>query len=281
MSAQARQGTSLDGVPRFLDGRTGSYVELAADPSTPLRVCIHGPSAGPGFGLTDLRVLLVADVLTRIAELRGLQVIAVLTTVGLPPGPLAALERSASALGIHPPAACTSPGEAEALLGGSANVHVAGHAAGSGDCGDGVLIYVGSADDVTQQAAGGHAPEPAVSAGNGRDLLALRLALLSRRHGQSAEITRGALASAGETLNQWRRRVAEWADGPSRPIPPETAREIGIAFDDDLNTVAALAVLHKVETGPGMHTGAKFETFAFADRILGLELVREIGRPRQ
>jgi hypothetical protein len=268
-------------VLRLRDGRTGSYVELSADPSTPLRVCIHGPSAGPGFGLADLRVLLVADVLTRSAELRGLQVIAVLTTEGLPPGPLAALERNASALGIHPPAARTSPAEAEASLGGSADVHVAGHAAGFGDCGDGVLIYVGSADDVTQQAAGGRAAEPASSAGNGGDLLALRLALLSRRHGQPVELTRAALAGAGETLSQWRRRVAEWADGPSRPIPRETATEIRMAFDDDLDTVAALAVLHKVEADHGMHTGAKFETFAFTDRILGLELVREIGRQRQ
>lgn len=144
---------------RLRDGRTGSYVELAADPSTPLRVWIHGPSAGPGFALADLRVLLVADVLTRSAELRGLQVIAVLTTADLPPGPLAALERNASALGIHPPAARTSPGEAEAVLGGSADVHVAGYAAGSGDFRDGVLIYVGSADDVTRQAAGGRAGE--------------------------------------------------------------------------------------------------------------------------
>lgn len=266
---------------RLRDGRTGSYVELAADPSTPLRVWIHGPSAGPGFALADLRVLLVADVLTRSAELRGLQVIAVLTTADLPPGPLAALERNASALGIHPPAARTSPGEAEAVLGGSADVHVAGYAAGSGDFRDGVLIYVGSADDVTRQAAGGRAAEPAVSAGDRPDLLALRLVLLSRRPGQPVELTRAALADAGQTLSRWRRRVAEWADGPSRPIPAEVAREIGIAFDDDLNTAAALTVLHKVESDHGMHTGAKFETFAFADRVLGLELVREIGRPRQ
>jgi hypothetical protein len=27
-------------------------------------------------------------------------------------------------------------------------------------------------------------------------------------------------------------------------------------------------------------TGAKFETFLYADRILGLELAREIGQPR-
>ena len=144
-----------------------------------------------------------------------------------------------------------------------------------------MLIYVGSADDVTRQAAGGRAAEPAVSAGNRPDLLALRLVLLSRGHGQPVKLTEAALAGAEQTLSRWRRSVAEWADGPSKPIPSDVAREIGIAFDDDLNTVAALTLLHQVETGQDMHTGAKFETFAFADRVLGLELVREIGRPRQ
>lgn len=115
----------------------------------------------------------------------------------------------------------------------------------------------------------------------GIDLTCLRRGWCCCPAGQPVELTRAALADAGQTLSRWRRRVAEWADGPSRPIPAEVAREIGIAFDDDLNTAAALTVLHKVESDHGMHTGAKFETFAFADRVLGLELVREIGRPRQ
>jgi hypothetical protein len=118
----------------LLDDRTGSYTELAAKPSIPLRVCIHGPSDVPWSGLADLRVLLVADVLTRIAELNGLQVVAVLAAASLPPG---AFDQNASALGIHPPAACVSPEEAEALLGGSAHVRVARNTAGLGDRGDG------------------------------------------------------------------------------------------------------------------------------------------------
>jgi len=78
----ARYRFSLDGVLRFWDDRTGSYAELAANPSIPLRVCIHGPSDRGWAGLADLRVLLVAEVLTRTAEVQGLQVIAVLATAG-------------------------------------------------------------------------------------------------------------------------------------------------------------------------------------------------------
>jgi hypothetical protein len=60
-------------------------------------------------------------------------------------------------------------------------------------------------------------------------------------------------------------------------FPPDIAGKIRGAFDEDLNTVAALAVLHEVESGQDMPAGAKFETFAFVDRVLGLELAREIG----
>ena len=81
----ARHRLNLDGVLCLWDDRTDSYAELAARPSIPLRVCIHGPSDGPWSALPDLRVLLVADVLTRIAELNGLQVIAVLAAASLPP----------------------------------------------------------------------------------------------------------------------------------------------------------------------------------------------------
>jgi hypothetical protein len=218
----------------------------------------------------------VADVLTRIAELSGLQVIAVLVTASLPPG---AFEQYASALGIHPSAACTSHEEAEAVLGGSADAHVAGNVAGLADYGDGVLVDVGPVDDLMRPQAG-HAAAPGASGGKGGDLLALRLALMSRSHHQPVKLTHAVLADAGDSLSRWRYKVAEWADEPSRPIPAETTRRIRVAFDDDLNTVAALAVLRNVESDHGMPAGAKFETFTFVDRVLGLELVREIGRPR-
>jgi len=265
-----RRPTSLVGVLRLRDGRTGSYVDVAAHPSIPLRLCVHGPSAGAaGYGLADVRVLLVADVLTRIAELSGLQVTAVLTAASLPPG---VLEQAAGALGINPPAACSDFAEAGALLGGPADVHVAGTTAGVGDRADGVLINVGPVDDLTRGSAA-----RAVAAS---DPLALRLAVLSRAYHQPVELTEAALAEAGEVLSRWRHSVAEWACEPSRPIPEQAAREIAAAFDEDLNTAAALATLHRMDSDHRVPAGAKFETFAFTDRVLGLELVREIGHLR-
>ena len=259
---------------RFWDDRTGSYAELAARPSVPLRVCIHGPADGTWSSPADLRVLLVADVLTRIAELHGLQVIAVLATTSPPPG---VLERDVSALGIHPPAARAGPGEAQAALGGPAHVHLAMKTAGLGDGGSGVFIGVGPVADRTRREASGGEAELEASGGGGRDPLVLRLALLSRSHRQPVTLTQAVLADAAESIGRWRRRVAEWAGEPSKPIPAEAARKIRNAFDDDLNTVAALDVLYSMESGQDVSAGAKFETFVFVDRVLGLELAREIG----
>ena len=260
---------------RFWDDRTGLYAELAADPSIALRVCIHGPADGRWSGPADLRVLLVADVLTRIAELHGLQVIAVLATESPPPG---AFEQDISALGIHPPAARARPGQAEAALGGPAHVHLAKNTARLGVDGGGVFIGVGPVEEETHWEAGGRAAELQASGGGGCDQLALRLALLSRSYHQPVKLTPAVLADAAESLGRWRRKVAEWADVPSKPIPAEAARKIRNAFDDDLNTDAALDVLRSMESGQDVPSGAKFETFLFVDRVLGLELAREIGQ---
>jgi hypothetical protein len=72
-------------------------------------------------------------------------------------------------------------------------------------------------------------------------------------------------------------RLAEWASQPSRPIPAEAATTIRDAFGDDLNAVAAIDLLHSVESRENSPAGAKLETFLFVDRVLGLELPREIG----
>jgi hypothetical protein len=251
-------------VLRLWDARTGSYAVLASS-SVPLRVCVHGPAGGTWPGLADLRVLLVADVLTRIAELQGLETITVLAADS---APAAGLGEDLAALGIHPPAALASYREARAMLGGPAHVHVAGHAAGSGHGGDGVLLGVGPVQDRTQQAAGG----------NRGDRLALRFALLSCPYREPVTLTGAALADAAESAGRWRRLVAEWAGEPSRPIPADAASVIRDAFDDDLDTVAALDLLRSLESRPDVPAGAKFETFLFVDRVLGLELPREIGR---
>jgi hypothetical protein len=245
---------------RLRDAHTGSYAMLAS-PSVPLRVCVHGPSGGTWSGLTDLRVLLVADVLTWIAQLQGRETITVVVADRTPP---AALNEDLSALGIHPPAALASYREARAAFGGSAHVHMASHAAGSGERGGGVLIGVGLVEDLTQRAA----------AGNPGDLLAL----LSCPYREPVKLTQAALAQAAESVGRWRRRVAEWAGEPSRPIPAEAASVIRGAFDDDLDTVAALDLLRSVESRQDVPAGAKFETFLFVDRVLGLELPRDIGR---
>jgi len=219
-----------------------------------------------------LRVLLVADVLLRIAELSGLQVVAVLAAAG---GSPAGLEQAVAAFGLHPLSVAGHAGEADALLGGRAHVRVAASAAGRGDGGNGVLIGVGPAEDLTR---GVGPTEDLTPDGRTGDPLALRLALLSCPYHQAVKLTEAALAEAGDTVGRWRRAVAKWAAEPSRPIPAETAHRISVAFDNDLDTVAALDVLVSLESDGETPAGAKFETFAFADRVLGLELVREIGR---
>jgi cysteinyl-tRNA synthetase len=135
-------------------------------------------------------------------------------------------------------------------------VQVATGAAGSGEAGDAVLIGVGPVEDLTRWAA----------CGNRGDLLALRLALLCCPYCQPVKLTQAALADAAESAGRWRRRVAESASQPSRPIPAEAAAAIRDAFDDDLNTVAALDLLHSVESRPDIPAGAKFETFLFPVR---------------
>jgi hypothetical protein len=51
------------------------------------------------------------------------------------------------------------------------------------------------------------------------------------------------------------------------------------AWEDDLDLPAALGVLRELdEEGDGaVPPGARFESYAYADRLLGLELTREIG----
>lgn len=113
----------------------------------------------------------------------------------------------------------------------------------------------------------------------GLDPLALRLALLEHRYRQQMNLTWNDLHAAGKTLARWRARLAEWAESPSAPMDEEYIARLHDAFDDDLDTPTAVNALRELEKDSGVSAGSKFEIFAHADRLLGLDLARDIGKP--
>jgi hypothetical protein len=266
---------SLADVLRLQDARTGSRAEVKLARPGVLRICAHIRQAPAEAGLTTLRVLLAADLLARVAELGGLQVLTALATDDPAAGPASALERDAGALGIHPPTARTASRDAPSSLGGPIDVHLVTRDAGWDPGLDGLAAVVDTAylgrGGGRAGAGGGSLPaEP------GRDPLAVRLALMSFPISLAAGVTGAALDRAGETLGSWRRQVAVWAESPSRPMPASTAEAARAAFSD-LDTAAALALLRGLALDASVPAGAKFETFVYADRILGLDLAREVG----
>ncbi|WP_030664380.1 hypothetical protein [Streptomyces cellulosae] len=106
----------------------------------------------------------------------------------------------------------------------------------------------------------------------------VRLGLLSRPRSEPVPLDADALRDAEDTLVRWRRAVAGWAREPSRAIPEEVRGELRAAWEDDLDVLGVLRVLRRVETSD-LPAGARFETFAYADRLLGLELTRDVGSP--
>jgi hypothetical protein len=117
----------------------------------------------------------------------------------------------------------------------------------------------GAADVVLSRPAGLELPSYG-------DPLALRLAWLT---GASPEV-------AGAELSQWQRWVAGWAESPSKPISAEVQRDLLAALADDLATARAVAVL-RGSLDLGLPPGCLFETWAWADHLLGLDLASRVG----
>ncbi|MEU6377332.1 hypothetical protein [Streptomyces sp. NPDC046909] len=231
---------------RIIDSRTGEPVD-----ATPARRGLTRVEAQvAGYDATALRVLLVTDVLVRALELGGTPVWSVLTAER----DHSELRAGAAALGIRPFEDSRDVGTG---MGEAQVIHVVreGGAMTAGPC---------------------VAVEPVTGSAEGADPAVLRLALTSRRRGLPVHLDEAALNDAHDTLVRWRRAVAVWAREPSRPVPEEVRGELRAAWEDDLDVPGVLRVLRRVETSD-LPAGARFETYAYADRLLGLELARDLG----
>ncbi|MHC5907165.1 hypothetical protein ACVNF4_25200 [Streptomyces sp. S6] len=237
---------------RIIDARTGESVAAAPVRRGLTRVEVHAS----GYGTGTLRVLLVSDLLVRALELGGTPVWALLTGAR----DQAELRAGALALGARPFEDSRDVGEG---LGEAQVVHVAPE---DGPTPDGVLITVAPVEGVTSPSAALDT-DPAI----------LRLALLSARRETPLRLDTDAVDEARETLARWRHAVADWARRPSRPVPDAVRTRLRRAWENDLDIPAVLALLHTVETDPALPDGARFETYAYADRLLGLDLVRDLG----
>ena len=112
----------------------------------------------------------------------------------------------------------------------------------------------------------------------GHDPLALRLFFLTGRYRQQMNLTDETLAAADRRLARWRTKVAQWAESPSAAPPLDYQRRVAAAYADDLDTPTALVALADLEKDDAVPDGGKFETFVWADRLLGLDLARDVGR---
>lgn len=214
----------------------------------PLRVCAHVPADGAAG--TGLRVLLIADVLARVVELRGRAVLVGRTG----PAP-----HGAPAAGVRPADAEGGLEDITNGLGGPPAVHVT---SGTTEEASAACLRVGEAE---------------LPALDGLDPSAVRMLLLGHPYEEPVTATADEIDDSARTLARWRRAVAHWAGYPSKPIPPDLKSTARAALDARLDTRTVLRLLADLETASDVLEGAKFETFAHLDRVLSLELVREVG----
>jgi hypothetical protein len=84
------------------------------------------------------------------------------------------------------------------------------------------------------------------------------------------------VAEAREELGRWRALVASWAEEPSKPMCAQVQQDLLAALSDDLATRDAIEVL-RGSRDLGLPAGCLFETWAWADRLLGLDLAADVG----
>lgn len=130
------------------------------------------------------------------------------------------------------------------------------------------------------QRPGAAAPNGLVRHGR-RDPLALRLALLRFSPEGMARLSQARLNRADETLDRWRFKVAGWHEMTPHPAPPHTMAAMHERLLTDLDTRTVLSMLHRLEVDHAVSSGAKYQIFNRLDGILGLELDRLVGKVRR
>ena len=242
---------------RLYDLRHGQVTDVEPARRRLLRLSVAAPAAGDRAHLGDLRTFIVGDLIRRNAERAKLVVQAGQDAGGAEDGAI---------LGLRPPEESHLDGVIDVQVGGPDPGDRARHwtAAGAvrfdGSDAGGNPVYLG---DVSVR---------------GLDPLAVRLAFLQQPYRDTVDLSWPALADADQALSAWRGLVAEWATHPSRPMSAPHAAEVTGAFDNDLFTPGALVTLGALARSPQVPPGAKFETFAHLDQLLGLDLAREVGR---
>jgi cysteinyl-tRNA synthetase len=238
---------------RLYDIRQGQVTDVEPARRRLLRLSVAAPAAGDRASLDDLRTFVVGDLIRRNAERRKLVIQAGQDAGGAADG---------AALGLRPAEEAALDGPIDVQVGGPDPGDRAGHWTAPGPVRFDAATPVGL-DDLT---------------GRGLDPLALRLAFLELPYRDELSLTWPALAGADQALRAMRAQVAEWATHPSRPLSAPHAAEVTAAFDSDLFTPGALVTLRALAASPQVPPGAKFETFAHLDQLLGLDLAAEIGR---
>jgi hypothetical protein len=243
-------------------------------------------------GLGRVRCYLAADLLRRASERSGL----LPSVIDFLPDGADELRTLGAELNIHPPQQTLTPPVSGADLAGlfpdgarepvfDIGVRLAADPAGpAGPADPAGWLAAGPADLAghwIEVAGAGAEKTGAEKTALGAEPLSVRLMLM--RHGYGEPLPDGAeadgeAADCAATLARWRWRVAEWARSPSGSMSRRYAEAITTAFTDDLDTAAALRELAALEDDPDEPDGVKFETFAAADRLLGLDLARDIGR---
>lgn len=85
------------------------------------------------------------------------------------------------------------------------------------------------------------------------------------------------LVRAQAELASWRALVAAWAEEPSKPMCAQVQEDLLAALADDLATTRAVEAL-RGSLELGLPPGCLFETWAWADRVLALDLAADVGR---